>query len=46
MEEILKRELLIQGQAFATFLTIEQAPTGCKKSFHGPHACICCAGLL
>jgi len=35
MEEILE-QLLIRGQAFATFSTIEKALTGCKKRFCKP----------
>jgi len=33
LEEILE-QLLIRGRAFATFLTIEKALAGLKKSFH------------
>jgi len=33
MEEILERQLLIQGGAFATFSTIEEVLMG-KNSFH------------
>jgi len=37
MEKFLEWQLLIQGQAFATFSTIEKALVGHKKSFHGTH---------
>jgi len=33
MKEILKRLLLIRGRDFATFITIDKAFAGCKKSF-------------
>jgi len=51
MEEILERQLLTRGRAFATFSTIEKALGGRKQSFRGPHAaggpCVvqaCCKG--
>jgi len=37
MEEILERQLLTRGRAFATFSAIEKAQAGRKKSFHGPY---------
>jgi len=37
MGEILERQLLIRGRAFATFSAIEKALGGRKKSFCGPH---------
>jgi len=42
MEEILERQLVIQGRAFATFTTIEKALAGRKKSFHGPYVVQAC----
>jgi len=38
MEEILERQLLIRGRAFATFSKIEKALAGRKIGFSGPHA--------
>jgi len=38
MEEIIKRQLPIQGRAFTDFCTIEKALAGHKKSFRGPPA--------
>ena len=38
MEEILERQLLIRGRAFATFSIIEKVLAGRKKSFLGRHA--------
>jgi len=46
MEEIIERQSLIRGRAFAAFSTIEKALAGRKKSFSGPHAAVCCAGLV
>jgi len=37
MDKFCKRQLLIRGQAFATFSTIEKALVGRKKSFGGSH---------
>jgi len=37
MGEILERQLVIRGRAFATFSTIEKALVGRKKSFRGTH---------
>jgi len=42
MEEILERQLLIQGRAFATFSTIEKALAGIKVSFRGQHVVLAC----
>jgi len=36
MDEILERQLIVRGRAFATFLTIENALAGRKKNFRGP----------
>jgi len=36
MEEIIEQQLLVRGQAFPAFSTIEKALTGRKKSFCGP----------
>ena len=38
MEEILERQLLTRGRAFATISAIEKALACRKKSFHGSHA--------
>jgi len=38
MEEIIELQLLILGQAFVIFSTIEKALAGRKKNFHGLHA--------
>jgi len=46
MEEILERQLLIRGGAFATFFTIETVLAGCKKSFCGMHVQTCLIGTL
>jgi len=36
MDEILERQLLLRGRAFATFSTIEKPFAGLKKTFRGP----------
>jgi len=49
MEEILERQLLTRGRAFATFSTIEKALGGpqakLSRAACGRRA-VCCAGLL
>jgi len=42
VEEILERELLTRGRAFAAFSTIEKALVGRKKSPRGPHVVQAC----
>jgi len=42
MEEILKRQLLIRGRAFATFSSTEKALAGRKKSFRGMYVVQAC----
>jgi len=46
VEEILERQLLIGGRAFATFLTIEKALADRKKSFRGPYVVQACSKIM
>jgi len=50
MEEILERQLLIRGRAFATFATINKALAGREKSFrwagHSAQGCTTATGPI